>query len=72
MTVQLVERRSGEVTKPDTEEQIGRRERMAVELVSSLISQKRGDTAYGNTELVLVWKEGRLNRIDITDHVSYK
>jgi len=57
---------------PESDESYERRERMAVDLVSSLISQKRHESAYGNTEVALIWKDGRLSRIDITDHSSYK
>lgn len=62
-----------EVSITEKEKQdIERRERMAMDLVASLISQKKTDSAYGDTTIILSWREGGLNKIDITDHVSYK
>mgnify|MGYP001198880211 CR=1 FL=1 len=72
--VQLSERGELVVTKISDQEklEIERRERMAMDLIASLISQKKLDSAYGDTTIVLSWREGGLNKIDITDHVSYK
>ena len=62
-----------EVSITEKEKQdIERRDRMAMDLVAALISQKKTDSAYGDTTITLSWREGGLNKIDISDHVSYK
>ena len=71
--MQIIAREWGDVLKETPkEEDIQRREKMAIDLISSLVSQKRTDKSYGDTTLTFNWREGRLNKIDITDHVSYK
>jgi hypothetical protein len=49
-----------------------RRGRFAVGFLTSLLEEKRIGRAYGDTLLKLVWKEGELTLVDITDHTTYK
>jgi hypothetical protein len=49
-----------------------RRGRFAKEVLMSLLEDKRISQAFGDTDIKLVWKEGELQRVEITDHTTYK